>query len=512
MKCIELSVVVPRRNAHKLEFRLDEFIGRAKRSRRIPFLQLFACQEENIFAPNKGRTIIREILLNITRSPLMLIPFQRLVFKVSFEISTPSDVLEFKCFDADKLCSSLIFRKAALPGIVIPELDLSYGYEFKKNHSKYDVFLTNATILDLKEAKVLKNSFYFEQSPNFTIGQSNLTISGTKSSDDGWLEIRDYRNWKMQKISEAVVLHGQVIYKEGRFYFTDSSRIPGISNLQHWPSVIFINQNGRISTPRSKLEPSLIPRGIFVGGTNNFMHFVIEDLPRIILADVLKIPTDYALVFKANLSDQIKDTIVALTDRKIVYVDSFEGLQVSELIAFRFDNPLVSAMAGNQDAALNLFNSFLLKEARSRIKSKMPPTSKHSDRVLIERGRGLFRPLTNSHKLKELLMRDFGFAAFDLSGQRLDDVVNIFDEASIIVAEYGAGMANMIFANNNPTVLELRGPLESGSIEYEALAKACGFKHQKLVGKKKVVSRYGIERGPFSVDVNQVANKISELI
>ncbi len=213
-----------------------------------------------------------------------------------------------------------------------------------------------------------------------------------------------------------------------------------------------------------------------------------------------------------NLSDQIKDTIVALTDRKIVYVDSFEGLQVSELIAFRFDNPLVSAMAGNQDAALNLFNSFLLKEARSRIKSKMPPTSKHSDRVLIERGRGLFRPLTNSHKLKELLMRDFGFAAFDLSGQRLDDVVNIFDEASIIVAEYGAGMANMIFANNNPTVLELRGPLESGSIEYEALAKACGFKHQKLVGKKKVVSRYGIERGPFSVDVNQVANKISELI
>ena len=512
MKRIELCVVVPRRNAHKLEFRLDEVIGRTKRSRRIAFLQLFACQEENIFAPHKGRTIIREILLNITRSPLMLIPFQRLVFKVSFEVSSLSDVLEFKCFDADKLYRSLIFRKAALPGIVIPELDLSYGYEFKKNNRKYDVFLTNATILNLKEAKVLKNSFYHEQSSNFTSGQSNLAISGTKSSDNEWLEIKDYENWKMQTIFEAVVLHGQVIYKKERFYFTDSSRIPGISNPQHWPSIIFVNKNGIISTPRSKLEPSSIPKGIFVGGTNNCMHFVIEDLPRIILADVLKIPADYALIFKAKLSDQIKDTIEALTDRKIVYVDSFEGLKVSELIAFRFDNSLVSTMAGSQDAASNLFNSFLLNEARNRIKSKKSPLSTNSDRVLIERGRGLFRPLTNSRKLKELLNNNFGFASYDLSSQRLDDVVNIFAEASIIVAEYGAGMANMIFANNNPVILELRGPLESGSIEYEALAKACGFKHQKLLGKKKVVSRYGIERGPFSVDINQVAKKVSELI
>ena len=142
----------------------------------------------------------------------------------------------------------------------------------------------------------------------------------------------------------------------------------------------------------------------------------------------------------------------------------------------------------------------------------MPPTSKHSDRILIERGRGLFRPLTNSHKLKELLMRDFAFESHDLSGQRLGDVVNIFSEASFIVAEYGAGMANMIFAKNNPTVLELRGPLESGSIEYEALAKACGFKHQKLVGKKKVVSRYGVERGPFSINIRQVTKIIDSMI
>jgi hypothetical protein len=512
MKYLELCVVVPRRNAHKLEFRLDEFIGRAERSRRIPFLQLFACQEENIFAPHKGRTIIREILLNITRFPFMLIPFQRLVLKVSFEISTPSDVLEFKCFDADKLCRSLIFRKAALPGIVIPELGLSYGYEFKRNHINYDVFLTNATILNLQEAKVLKNSFYYEQSSNFSSGQSNFSISGAKSSDNEWLEIRDYENWTMQKIFEAVVLHGQVVYKEEKFYFTDSSRIPGISNPRHWPSVIFVNQNGIISTPRSKLEPTLIPKGIFVGGTNNFMHFVIEDLPRIILADDLKIPADYALIFKAKLSDQIKDTIEALTNRKIVYVDSFEALRVSDLIAFRFANPLVSTMAGNRDAALNLFNPFLLNEARRRINSKSPTVSNHSDRVLIERGRGLFRPLTNSRKLKEALIGNFGFESYNLSSQRLDDVVEIFAEASIIVAEYGAGMANMIFATNNPAILEIRGPLESDSIEYEALAKACGFKHQKLVGKKKVVSRYGIERGPFSVDINQVTNKVSELI
>ena len=512
MKHLELFVVVPRRKARKLEFRLDEFIGSAKRSNKIPFLQLFALQEENGFAPNKSKAVIREILINLTRSPIMLIPFQRLVLKVYFEISRPSDVLEFKCFEAGKLCRSLIFRKAALPGIKIPELDLSFGYEFKKNQKKYDVFLTSSAILNLQEEKNLENTFYHEQSPNLANGKSNLTISGTKSSDKEWLGIEDHENWTIQKISDGVILHGQVIYRDEKFYFTDSSRIPERSNIGHWPSMFFVNDKGIISTPKSKEEPTSILRGIFVGGTNNFMHFVIEDLPRIILSDTLGIPDDYALIFKAKLSDQIKDTIETLTDRKIVYVDAFEALKVTELIAFRFTNPLVPTMAGNQDAALKLFNTSLLNEARLRIKTKVSPISNHADRVFIERGKGLFRPLINSQKLKKALIDNFGFVSCDLSSKRLDEVVEIFAEAKIIVAEYGAGMANMIFATKKPTILELRGPLESGSIEYEALAKACGFEHQKLVGKKKVVSRYGIERGPFSININQVTEKVSKLI
>jgi hypothetical protein len=512
MKCVELCVVVPRRNASKLEFRLDEYVGKVKRSRRIPFLQLFANQEEDLFSAHDRKAIIREILLNITRFPLMLIPFQRIVLNVSFEIAIPSNVLNFQCLNSGKLLRSLIFRKAALIGILMPELDLSYGYEFKKNHSKYEVFLTSVKCINLLKEEVLKNTFFYEQSSDFVSGQSNLTISGTKSNDSDWLEIGDYKNWTTQKIFEAIVLHGQVIYREERFYFTDSTRIPRISNPQHWPAVISVNQNGIISTPKSKSWVATIPKGIFVGGTNNFMHFVIEDLPRIILADFLKIPADHSLIFKSRLSDQIKETISALTDRNIIFVDSFEALKVTELIAFRFDNPLVSAMAGSEAAALSLFNSSILNEARCRIQSKRPPSSDYSDRVLIERGKGLFRPLTNSRQLKAVLMRNFSFTSHDLSSRRLDDVLNIFADASIIVAEYGAGMANMIFASNSPVILELRGPLESGSIEYEALAKACGFKHQKLVGRKKVVSRYGIERGPFSIDINQVTKKVSELI
>lgn len=79
----------------------------------------------------------------------------------------------------------------------------------------------------------------------------------------------------------------------------------------------------------------------------------------------------------------------------------------------------------------------------------------------------------------------------------------------LVVGEFGAGLANMIFAKGPTTIIEIRGPLERDALEYRALSDACGFQHTVLIGKARKISKHGIARGPFKISVELLKNSIN---
>jgi hypothetical protein len=402
-----------------------------------------------------------------------------------------------------------IMRESALVGIRVPELDLSHEYEFRKNINHYLGFVTSGT--SISENLKLQDVNTFCDTPSSHSNQSrrSLTLKGFLDNPAKWVPISGYGNWHFQQIPDARVLHGRVIVSQGNFIFTDSSRIPEFAHTSAWPAVVRQTQDGKFETPSAVLALGEEDEAIFIGGTNNFMHFVLEDLPKIVLADKLGLPKDIPIVIRSGLSKQILETISVMSGRRQIQMDTFEEIVVRRLHAFKFTNLLPDAMSGSITAARKLIDPELLTHARRTFWNH--PIDSPIERVLIVREKGLFRPLTNAKEIRSALETDFGFVCAELGNTNFMNARNKFVSARLIVGEYGAGLANMIFAHGPTTVIEIRGPLEKDALEYRALSHACGFEHVSVIGKLRRVSKFGIAHGPFKLPVESLRNAITSI-
>lgn len=81
-------------------------------------------------------------------------------------------------------------------------------------------------------------------------------------------------------------------------------------------------------------------------------------------------------------------------------------------------------MSGSVTAADKLIDREMLALARKSIES--PSSSNHVNKVLIVREKGLFRPLTNFKRIRNELIRMFGFEIAELGDSNLIKSRSIF--------------------------------------------------------------------------------------
>lgn len=501
-----LTIVIKRKFLANLEFKLDGHIGVPHKMFRISSYSLFADIDNNTNLSGNLYQGMRSIVVAFSRNPKMFIPFRFTTLKVEFRVPDLPRIMELIATREGVQFPIFTMRRAASIGVRIPELDFSHEYEFRKNMNHYQAFVTHGCSQSENPSLRHMNTFYGVNGEITNHEANLLTIIGSDSNPSNWRSVEGHERWHYSDIHHAQVLHGRVIIANGDFFFTDSSRIPQFRIDTEWPFLIRRNLQGKIETPRATSTLGTENEAIFIGGTNNFMHFVLEDLPRLILADKLGIKGDIPIILRCGLSTQILETISQVSNRQQIFVDTFEEIKVQRLHVFHFMNGLPEAMSGSQIAAENLIDTKLLIEARRRIVN--PVQIKSEGRILIIREKGLFRPLVNSNKIRRKLTRDFDFVSAKLGKSNFLDSKTLFQGAGLIIGEYGAGLANMILAKGPTTVIELRGPLEKSALEYQALSIACGFRHIVINGKSRKISRYGIARGPFKISFRLLRNEI----
>jgi hypothetical protein len=112
---------------------------------------------------------------------------------------------------------------------------------------------------------------------------------------------------------------------------------------------------------------------------------------------------------------------------------------------------------------------------RQRMLSNLPnvESKQHSfsPRIYISRPQTTGRQVINEDDVLEAL-KPFGFVAYILENMSFADQVRLFSQAEIVVAPHGAGLTNMIFAQNL-IVIDLFGSY--GNPCFLVLAKALGF-------------------------------------
>jgi len=112
---------------------------------------------------------------------------------------------------------------------------------------------------------------------------------------------------------------------------------------------------------------------------------------------------------------------------------------------------------------------------RDRIAQNLPPlqdkTLHLAPRILISRSNAVGRQIINQDDV-EALLKSFGFVSYQLETMSFADEMRLFAQAEAIVGTHGSGLANMLFAQNKPAVIDLYSTWLSAS--YYQLATSMG--------------------------------------
>ena len=483
----------------------------------------------------------RELILNAVNKPSLLKYWVWRSFELKIPLEAFQDGMSFVALDCrnDAVAVKDIYISREVARFCVPttKIDHTLEYEQKRSWSKYRIILSQAKVtfsgnnislptklnlfLDQKtqqELPKLSNTFHFEMmrsdldtfSTSEIIFDRKAYVGSIHKNQSSINPNKNSELWRLESVKEAIVLHGNIIYSDSKFHIHDTSKLAGYGGaFNRWPSLLYQDKDGAYYSPREKETIVRLKSAFFLGGTKNWMHFVIEDLPRIIKLDTFSIPRDIPLLISSNLGEQIRESIEATSNRNVIALDAFQKVEVDNLFYLDFFNPLQQVMQGDHQASKLLFDPEVLDLAKRAFVSKAKPDVNGPKRVLIRREKGLFRPLVNGDKISRILEKRFGFTSVFAGQLTLQEAIHKFSNAEIIIGEYGAGLANCIFMKDESTVIEIRGKLEINAIEYQELIKSLGHKHILVLGKKRLISRYGISRGPYAVSKRDLIKKIS---
>ena len=359
-----------------------------------------------------------------------------------------------------------ISQNLAVHGIKPLYLDFNIAYDIEKNWKNKAIIFSK--IKHLKSAGNIFNSrieSFFEIKSMPTKIESDLHLSTIILQD-------------------ATVMHGQVITDQNNLYRYDSLQTPVTSESKFKIQHVMSQTDNNVLIPRPDKYLGQLEKAFFLGGTNNWMHFVLEDVPRLVRMRANPEIGDCVVIANSNLSQQIKSAIGKIVPNKIIYMSVFEFIKVQNLTFMYLNNYLPKIMRGQKD----FFNNFVFDEVVEAFRpyklNKLNIVNSHN-RVLIAREQNLFRPMANFSKIRALLESSYGFKTFFLANMELDEIIKIFSEASIIVGEYGAGLANLVFSPEGSRVIEIRSPKSKYAREYELLTKKNKIEHDSIIGASK---------------------------
>ena len=504
-----------------------------KRNRIPPILNFISSTDQlNPIVKKNILSYSRELVLITSRNPRLLFSRSWIPFTITAHFPVHSFMDVNLPPDAAPGTKVRIFssREVARFGFPTNSLAPTLEYELKRSWDTYDALFVKASVKfhnvkgkmpffstsktskirkKIKSVEGLLSNTHFRQLLDIEKSSeisSQREYIGTKVAPISWPNGDSNSSlWAHRIIKEAKVLHGNVIFSLGHFFFQDGMRVPSYASVGNvWPGYIYQDSRQVIHSPACRTHRSPILEAIFLGGTKNWMHFVIEDLPRIIKFDLMEIPISAPIIISEDLGTQINQSIQKLTNRELIIARPFEVIPVARLHYLEFANPLMATMSGNKEAARQLFDSGVLDCAKKKFGQVDVKLFTVSDKVLIRREKNLFRPLINGDKLQRTLEEKYGFYTVYLGDKNLREVMATFRDASVVVGEYGAGLANMIFMMNGGLVVEIRGGLEKDADEYRALGEALGHKYRVVYGKNRKISKFGVTRGPYTVNVSQV--------
>jgi len=149
---------------------------------------------------------------------------------------------------------------------------------------------------------------------------------------------------------------------------------------------------------------------------------------------------------------------------------------------------------------------------RQRLLSNLPDVGSEklsfSSRIYISRAETAGRQVINEDDVLEALT-PFGFVAYTLENMSFSDQVRLFSQAEVVVAPHGAGLTNIVFAQNL-IVVELFGSRVVPS--FFLLAKALDFYYGCLMPAPSGSKQENDKFSDMIVDIPKLRKLVAEML
>jgi hypothetical protein len=221
---------------------------------------------------------------------------------------------------------------------------------------------------------------------------------------------------------------------------------------------------------------------------SNYWHFYDDLLSKLRLVDELDLPADVPLLVGENLWRE--PFFVEATSRGSLRTRNW----VLHSDIFRVERLILPV-----PMSLQRVNSEYVLQAL-----EAPPSTPSDRRLFVNRAARRRRSLVNLPELLPIL-DECGFEVIDTDGMPVADQIALFARARLVVANHGAGLANLIFRVGQPLdLVELFAP-DYIQPHFVWLAATFGFGYDALVGEPA-------GEGNFRVDAGELRGAIARAV
>ncbi len=231
---------------------------------------------------------------------------------------------------------------------------------------------------------------------------------------------------------------------------------------------------------------------------SNYYHWLIDSLPQLLLLDSLQLEEPITLLMRADLKPfQQRSLEMCLPPNVTVqYVENRDWVSVDTLLLpshlrLHLKNYIPIEY-------LNYVRTAIMKQIAA------PDAPVAPERIYISRELATTRRVHNEAEVIACLSA-YGFKAVQMEMLSFEEQVNLMRNANWIVSPHGAGLTNMLFADNASVLEFLYEPSRPLPVYYRSLASYLGHRYADLMVEKR---RLGSE---MYVDVKQLEQKLIEM-
>ncbi|AXG08169.1 glycosyltransferase family 61 protein [Haloplanus rubicundus] len=225
-----------------------------------------------------------------------------------------------------------------------------------------------------------------------------------------------------------------------------------------------------LSGDRSALESDATPVGTVLPLSPrypNYYHWLVETVPKVRYAEAYERETG------ADVTLLVPDGVPPYADETLDLLDwPQDKITRATAPVYRAEQLLVPSFPEPRIDDYRWLRSRILGALSER-----PSSSTGASNVYVSRSNAVERRVVNEPAVVSML-RAYGFESYNLEEQSLATNARLFADADLVVAPHGAGLADIVFAEDC-TVVELFG--SKVKQPYELLAETLDLEYERLV-------------------------------